>query len=64
MIQLPDVDKSVWGWYKETDDILYIKEQDKSSDIEKQPPFGDRKLNNTQPQNKEVWGLKTNGNII
>ena len=22
MIQLPDVDKFVWVWYKETDDVL------------------------------------------
>ena len=26
-------------------------EQDKSSDIEQQPPFGDRKISNIQPQN-------------
>ena len=32
--------------------ILTLKEQDKSSDIEQQPPFGDRKYSNTQPQNK------------
>ena len=29
-----------------------IKEQDKSSDIEQQPPFGDRKISNIQPQNR------------
>ena len=29
-----------------------IEEQDQSSDIEQQPPFGDRKYSNTQPQNK------------
>ena len=27
-----------------------LKEQDKSSDIEQQPPFGDRKISNIQPQ--------------
>ena len=32
------------------------QEQDKSSDIEQQPPFGDRKISNIQPQ--------TNRNII
>ena len=29
-----------------------LKEQDKSSDIEQQPPFGDRKISNIQPQNR------------
>ena len=29
-----------------------MKEQDKSSDIEQQPPFGDRKISNIQPQNR------------
>ena len=35
--------------------ILYLdrlQEQDKSSDIEQQPPFGDRKISNIQPQNR------------
>ena len=40
-----------------------FKEQDKSSDIEQQPPFGDRKISNIQPQNRG-GGLKTNRNII
>ena len=34
---------------------LYVKqivEQDKSSDIEQQPPFGDRNISNIQPQNR------------
>ena len=32
--------------------IYYSKEdQDKSSDIEQQPPFGDRKISNIKPQN-------------
>ena len=30
----------------------YLEEQDKSSDIEQQPPFGDRKISNIQPQNR------------
>ena len=29
-----------------------VQEQDKSSDIEQQPPFGDRKISNIQPQNR------------
>ena len=29
-----------------------FKEQDKSSDIEQQPPFGDRKISNIKPQNR------------
>ena len=29
-----------------------MQEQDKSSDIEQQPPFGDRKISNIQPQNR------------
>ena len=40
-----------------------IQEQDKSSDIEQQPPFGDRKISNIQPQNRG-GGYKTNRNII
>ena len=39
-----------------------IQEQGKSSDIEQQPPFGDRKISNIQPQN--TGGVKTNRNII
>ena len=31
---------------------MCLKEQDKSSDIEQQPPFGDRKISNIQPQNR------------
>ena len=38
-----------------------IQEQDKSSDIEQQPPFGNRKYSNTLPQKGE--GDKTNENI-
>ena len=30
------------------------QEQDKSSDIEQQPPFGDRKISNIKPQNRGV----------
>ena len=29
-----------------------MQEQDKSSDIEQQPPFGDRKISNIQPQSR------------
>ena len=32
--------------------LLFVLEQDKSSDIEQQPPFGDRKISNIQPQNR------------
>ena len=35
--------------YRYIDDVL---EQDKSSDIEQQPPFGDHKISNIQPQNR------------
>ena len=42
--------------------IILLEEQDKSSDIEQQPPFGDRKISNIQPQNR--GGYKTNRNII
>ena len=34
------------------------KEQDKSSDIEQQPPFGDRKISNIQPQIRWGGGLQ------
>ena len=36
-----------------------FQEQDKSSDIEQQPPFGDRKISNIQPPNRR-GGYKTN----
>ena len=32
--------------------LEHMQEQDKSSDIEQQPPFGDRKISNIQPQNR------------
>ena len=32
--------------------LEHKQEQDKSSDIEQQPPFGDRKISNIQPQNR------------
>ena len=41
----------------------HLKEQDKSSDIEPQSSFGDRKLSNTLPQLRGR-GYKTNGNIL
>ena len=43
----------------------HVQEQDKSSDIEQQPPFGDRKISNIKPQKKRGGGVyKTNRNII
>ena len=42
---------------------IYLQEQDKSSDIEQHPPFGDCKYSSTLPQ-KRGGGLKTIGNII
>ena len=33
---------------------LPIEEQDKSSDIEQQPPFSDRKYSNTLPQKRGI----------
>ena len=39
-----------------------LQEQDKSSDIEQQPPFGDRKISNIQTQNRGgVVVTKTTG---
>ena len=35
------------------------QEQDKSSDIDQQPPFGDRKISNFQPQNRGGGGHPT-----
>ena len=32
--------------------VLLVQEQDKSSGIEQQPPLGDRKISNIQPQNR------------
>ena len=37
-------------------------EQDKSPDVEYQPPFGDRKSSNALTQMRG-WGYKTNGKI-
>ena len=34
-----------------------LQKQDKSSDIEQQPPFGDCKISNIQPQNKGGGGV-------
>ena len=36
---------------------VLLVEQDKSSDIEQQPPFGDRKISNIQPQNRGGGGV-------
>ena len=38
-----------------------FQEQDKSSDIEQQPPFGDRKISNIQLQNRGGGGSKPTG---
>ena len=61
-VTLPMHRLSIWGvfFFHTTASDLFpvlflIKEQDKSSDIEQHPPFGDRKYSNTQPQNR---GLK------
>ena len=32
--------------------LFYYQKQDKSSDIDNQPPFGDRKYSNTLPQKR------------
>ena len=39
---------------------MYIQEQDKSSDIKQQPPFGDRKYSNTLAQ-RRGGGTKPTG---
>ena len=41
--------------------VDYIEEQDKSSDIEQQPPFGDRKISNIQPQKRGGGVTKPTG---
>ena len=38
-----------------------LEEQDKLSDIEQQPPFGDRKISNIQPQNRGGGVAKPTG---
>ena len=38
-----------WG---QTSKFSSLHEQDKSSDIEQQPPFGDRKISHIQPPNR------------
>ena len=43
--------------------VISSQEQDKSTDIEQHPPFGDRMKSNTLPQTGG-GGYKTNGNII
>ena len=51
--------------YHESLDTIpsHIEEQAKSSDIEQQPPFGDRKISNIQPQNRG-GGSKPTGTYI
>ena len=41
--------------------FINVQEQDKSFDIEQQPPFGDRKISNIQPQNRGGGGSKPTG---
>ena len=38
--------------HSSAENLRDAKEQDKSSDIEQQPPFGDHKISNIQPQNR------------
>ena len=40
---------------------LNNQEQDKSSDIEQQPPFDDRKISNIQPRNRGGGSTKPTG---
>ena len=35
--------------------MILVQKQDKSSDIEQQPPFGDRKYSNTLPQKRDKY---------
>ena len=37
---------------------FFLQEQDKSSDIEQQSPFGDRKISSIQPQNRRGGGVQ------
>ena len=39
-----------------------IQKEDKSSDIEQQPPFGDRKYSNTLPQKRGVQNQREHTN--
>ena len=41
----------------------FKKEQDKSSDIEQQLPFGDRNISNIQPQNRGGGGTNPGQNV-
>ena len=59
-IRRPDTEVQENEWSQ----AEHMQEQDKSSDIDQQPPFGDRKISNIQPQNKGGGGYKTNRNII
>ena len=42
---------SFWS-SEQLNELRGLKEEDKLSDIEKQPPFGDRKYSNTLPQKR------------
>ena len=44
--------RSIRSMERNTEHRTEQEEQDKSSDIEQQPPFGDRKISNIQPQNR------------
>ena len=41
--------------------LYWLQEQDKSSDIEQQPSIGDRKISNIQPQNRGRGSTKPTG---
>ena len=51
-----------WAHFIEYWTVLNLfEEKDKSSDIEQQPPFGDRKISNIQPQNRGGGSTKPSG---
>ena len=43
--------------YLEEKKMVHFHEQDTSSDIEKQPPFGDRKYSKALPQKRKVQSV-------
>ena len=48
-----------WNWNKSD-----IQQEDKSSDIEQQPPFGDRNYSNTLPQKKGIQNQREHHIIL
>ena len=49
-------------WLPELNGVyILVEEQDEYSDIEQQPPFGDRKISNIQPQKKGGGCTKPTG---